>query len=236
MVFSPPFPLGRRTAIAQTAAEVVNILLLVEVGAERRDPVFLLDLFTSSATFARTVRYTLVARATDSSRTRLHCPHMGATSIAARRLERGRSRSITIAPPAPPAVAQAVGSRPAARTWQDEWIALRTAELTQCRMNQGSTLGLPSGKELEAWVQRNEAVKDWLLRHGEMVNWLIKHGWSGTEAAMYTCVSLGGVMTIGDALRRRSDQFSASTHALCESLWKRHGARFELQTRRRPLW
>ena len=33
--------------------------------------------------------------------------------------------------------------------------------------------------------------------------------------------SLGGLLAIGDAMRRRSSSFSASTHRLCESLWRR---------------
>ena len=75
--------------------------------------------------------------------------------------------------------------------------------------------------EREAWVRQNEGTRAWVRRHHEVVDWLTSHGWSGEEGAAYVCVSLGGLLAIGDAMRRRSSSFSASTHRLCESLWRR---------------
>lgn len=97
---------------------------------------------------------------------------------------------------------------------------MRSAELTLT--GQAARAHLPSSQgELEAWVRKHEGVKDWLRQNGEQANWLIGQNWPGPEAAAYTCISLGGLMAIGDALRRRSPTLSASTHTLCELLWRR---------------
>ena len=60
---------------------------------------------------------------------------MGATSLAARRLERARSRAavVSIAAVPPAWVEAAVGPRPEDRSWIDEWVGLRAAELELCQ-------------------------------------------------------------------------------------------------------
>ena len=150
---------------------------------------------------------------------------MGATEVAKARLARARSRSssvVALQPPAPPTVEAAVGSRPTAKTWKDEWKALRAAELALCQQR-GLAHGVGGTKdEREAWVQKNEGHKTFAARQQLMVRYLrYEAEWPPEEAEAYACVSLGGLMALGEELRRCKDSFAASTHLLCESLWRR---------------
>ena len=150
---------------------------------------------------------------------------MGATEVARQRLARARSRSssvVALQPSAPPTVEAAVGRRPAAKNWKEEWKVLRATELALCQ-ERGLAHGVGSTKdEREAWVQKNESFKTFAMRQQTMIQYLCSEaGWVPEEAEAYACVSLGGLMAVGEELRRCKDSFAASTHLLCESLWRR---------------
>ena len=108
---------------------------------------------------------------------------------------------------------QAVGSKPAGRTWQDEYVDMWTerGRLESAREWPRSQFEAGGVNSIEAWLRN-------LAAH---VQWKVDHGWPRADAEAYTLIASCVGAPLAAAVRERSDRYAASTHAVCDALAQR---------------
>ena len=110
-------------------------------------------------------------------------------------------------------VQAAVGPRPAARKWWDEWTQLRTVETKLTLHIEVDPQSFQPGGD--------RSIKALLRQYAAGLSWMIDAGWAPLHASAAMLLLACGSTAIGDTIRNGSPEFAASTHALFDALRQR---------------
>ena len=109
------------------------------------------------------------------------------------------------------ALEQVVGPSPSARTWRQEWSAMRMEQLRSMGATQLAT-------RQQCGSGGSEGIERWTTMRTASIEWKRSQGWDAEHAVAYTLLTACNRAALARSVRERSGQYAASMHLISRAL------------------